>query len=1435
MSYGFFTRRLSLALISTVTAFALMGGSAALMANAVPPGNLYSDKCTLVITEDPDVYADGLATQTATFTARDVYGNPVADVDVTFGTAYQYVIGKTDSNGQMTLPIISYHPGSLEVTAAWWDTGSKTNTLREVQAKANFVLAPPGNRPILSVEWSSLQVEVGETVTVNMTGERFDGVPIEQYPTFVNAQNLKDLLYYPLTDYASNPIIDGVGTISFSFDKEGQYLMSMSDLATMSELGLEPNYQGSPVVITVSKVPPPDAPVVDSASEYFISGTAQPSTWITIVDVDGTVILEAETSIYGYWGGHPAEGSQGGLIWVTATDQLGQTSDATQAYLVVLPVPLIMTYPVNGDVLELSSPYFTVVGTGLPGAMIAVLDNGGMTSGCKAIVDLLGNFKCEIKLSELVTPGVSTSVELFALHYDSQGDILDRTEPIRISVITELLVPHVSIEASTDQIHVQWNSCAPGSLVSPETVSLEILVVDQFGQPMPYQIVDVAVDDPLEILSGSSQVVTNDEGYAYVKVGTNPKGVEVGMTAKVTASVEGSTQADPASWSFKFYVAVSDWFPDMWITAEPTSGTQVFAGSGQSWTITVHMYDFCGTPFPGHEVFFDVSGSAVLSSSTAYFNNQGEATITVVDMIPETVIVRADSKNAYFDPVAVAVEFTLHGDTFPKQIISIEADSLDFSVSDDPCGVYGGWPQVSPKIVTADILVVDQFGNPVLNAIVDVEVDAPLVILSGVSQVVTNEDGHAYVQLSTDPKGSYNVREASLRAFVSRAFQAEPATWTFSIYQIAVDPYPPTIELSAQPTAGEVVVADGTQAWTISGWVWDWCHIPMGELEMFFDVSGSAVLSSQAVLSDKEGWFSVTVVDSVAEQVAVTVTSSDYSHHPETVTVEFVSDTPPEPGPYISITAEPTRGVGVQANGKQSWTITALATDRFGNRVSGVELFFGVTGSAVLSSSSATTLWNGTATITVTNSVAEQVTVSLFGQHNAFGQKTVTIDFTPHKTPELIPHVSITSNVNFFTVHPDLCGNNGGPRITPKSADLTVRVVDQFGDPMPNEILHVGWEMPLDMAIGGPPPRTDSDGYAYLNVISFIQGYRGEKQTSVKVSVAYFPEAEPGIWTFEIFQYEAELIPPVLHIDTQPAVAGGVDADGEQAWTVTAQLLHSCDIPAREMEVFFDVTGSAVLSAPSAWTNSEGVATVTVVNSIAEQVTLTVDPRSDLWPPDTVTLSFRPFPTGPMPTVTPNPTVTPSPPQTSTTPTPASTTPAPASTTPAPVSTPAPSAQPSQKGNTETPPSSQPPSVTGQGTGSSGSEFATGTTIDIGGGNWVPGETVGISVQSSFIDLGTVVAGVDGTIPNIQFLIPDGFELGSHTITATGSISGARTWSFTVVASESPALTNPMAPTGGTIAAIPDALLVILLIGLAILCVGLAVRGNNSPRGIRPW
>jgi hypothetical protein len=89
---------------------------------------------------------------------------------------------------------------------------------------------------------------------------------------------------------------------------------------------------------------------------------------------------------------------------------------------------------------------------------------------------------------------------------------------------------------------------------------------------------------------------------------------------------------------------------------------------------------------------------------------------------------------------------------------------------------------------------------------------------------------------------------------------------------------------------------------------------------------------------------------------------------------------------------------------------------------------------------------------------------------------------------------------------------------------------------------------------------------------------------------------------------------------------------------------------------------------------------------------------------------------------------------------------------------------------------------------------------------FLPGEQVKVTVHSDPIELGTLAADANGSVP-VSFTIPEGFDIGRHTVDFVGETSGAVKVAFDVI--DPSAITDPTnsadPTTGGGVATTPTA------------------------------
>uniref|UniRef100_UPI0033056357 Ig-like domain-containing protein n=1 Tax=uncultured Croceitalea sp. TaxID=1798908 RepID=UPI0033056357 len=159
-------------------------------------------------------------------------------------------------------------------------------------------------------------------------------------------------------------------------------------------------------------------------------------------------------------------------------------------------------------------------------------------------------------------------------------------------------------------------------------------------------------------------------------------------------------------------------------------------------------------------------------------------------------------------------------------------------------------------------------------------------------------------------------------------------------------------------------------------------NLPISGVQVTFQVTGNAVLSSNTALTDINGQAIITITNTVAETVDVTATIDDDNDGGTTPEVAVVRGSPAEVN-FVPGVPDPTNTnttitatSPVTADGIATSTITVQLADTNGNPLtsSGGTVVLSSTGSAIISA--VTDNNDGTYTATATNLVAETVTIT---------------------------------------------------------------------------------------------------------------------------------------------------------------------------------------------------------------------------------------------------------------------------------------------------------------------------------------------------------------------------------------------------------------------------------------------------------------------------
>ncbi|HEX6307113.1 MAG TPA: invasin domain 3-containing protein [Longimicrobiales bacterium] len=395
------------------------------------------------------------------------------------------------------------------------------------------------------------------------------------------------------------------------------------------------------------------------------------------------------------------------------------------------------------------------------------------------------------------------------------------------------------------------------------------------------------------------------------------------------------------------------------VTANPTV---VIANGVDVSTVTVVLVDTNGQPVTGlapAAFAVGVTGSAGLGPVTE--TTAGTYTFTVTDTKAETVTVTVTAKG-----VQLAAQPSI-------QFVPGPVSALVSTATANPTSVTAGGGAAS----TVTVVLADAFGNPIAG-LTDADFSVGLTGSAQRTAVAQSGTPGTYTFSVTD-----NVAETVTVTITAAGVQLSPLAINFTAGVSA------SSSVSAAPNTG--VVADGTTASTVTITLVDPAGAPVAGLapaDFTVGVTGSAV-ASPVTETGTPGTYTFTVTNTVAEVVTVTVTAVgvQLSSQP---TIQFVTVSPS----LSTVTASPT--TGITANGTAASTVTVSLRDVNNNRMGSVQttdLTVVLTGSAVAGPIIKTNP-AGTFTFTVTNTVAETVTVTVYALGVQLNQQP-TITFVP--------------------------------------------------------------------------------------------------------------------------------------------------------------------------------------------------------------------------------------------------------------------------------------------------------------------------------------------------------------------------------------------------------------------------------------------------------
>ena len=352
-------------------------------------------------------------------------------------------------------------------------------------------------------------------------------------------------------------------------------------------------------------------------------------------------------------------------------------------------------------------------------------------------------------------------------------------------------------------------------------------------------------------------------------------------------------------------------------------------------------------------------------------------------------------------PVAT-IEPPKHDDTDVSEPVVVPEDSVltitspPVTVLTDPCT---GQTTTTPDMFTAEVDVVDGGGKPIPEAVVAFSATDGMMLTQ---QYVTADDhGVATVMAIMDQTALLRGAVPTVSASILRDGQRVPVAGSGVEVPVTISAPPVPTTQPVATISDSTVPADNASSYTVSVEWKDGCGVPVVGQSVSFSVDGSAIASSSSVVLDQDGRAEILVRDPVAEAVMLqTEVPSSVGESAEVQGLRQLVFVPAVVDPHQSSISAVDAFVTIPCGSPGSTTLSAMVKDRDGHPLYLKDVEFFVNGNAQLSDSAPTTDMSGIATITLSDDVAETVTVtaSLESGEEITGSP-VTVSFVPGCAP----------------------------------------------------------------------------------------------------------------------------------------------------------------------------------------------------------------------------------------------------------------------------------------------------------------------------------------------------------------------------------------------------------------------------------------------------
>ncbi|MEY0232904.1 Ig-like domain-containing protein [Providencia manganoxydans] len=549
-------------------------------------------------------------------------------------------------------------------------------------------------------------------------------------------------------------------------------------------------------------------------------------------------------------------------------------------------------------------------------------------------------------------------------------------------------------------------------------------------------------------------------------------------------------------------------------------------------------------PVIAHPVKFTVTNKANVAPQQETDEN-GE----IVIPITSTIAGKADLTINYGGTTTETVPLVFIADQTTAKI-----DQKDITITPKHSVADGK----TPKTVT--IQVTDSYGNIVPKASIQLKTNKGQLAEETLS---TNDKGVAETTLTSKMAGT-----ADITVTVNGNSQTQNTTFLSDAK---------SAQIALLVTTPMPKVANGKLPIEVTATLVDSNNNPLPKTEVIWQADpASGVTFATKTTTDDHGKTTLPVTSTFAGEIKITAKTANTAD--QSININFIADSSTAKINTADFKVTPDTTI---ANGSDTIEVVAKVTDKNGNVIPKFEVTFD-SDNGQLTQANVTTDQNGIAKTSITNTVAGNTLITAMVGIKPF---TKAVKFTSNKNT--VKFASLTAS----TKTPQIADGNA-------KTNITAVLVDEKNNILKD--MDITWtsDKPLKTTLNPNKIKTDANGQATIAVQSTQAGDNKITATvagtSVKKDVTIHFIANNT--TAKIDNTDMEITPP----DTI--------ADGTSVKTITAKVTDGKGNILSKMNVEFTTTGGQFVgnnaNKITAKTGANGIATVKLINTKAEQVTI---------------------------------------------------------------------------------------------------------------------------------------------------------------------------------------------------------------------------------------